>query len=212
MLQLSEVTYAPATVASPVLRGVSFSAERGKPLLIAGDSGSGKTSLLEVISGLADARSGSIAWNGKLMPRRQRRSLCGMVFQFPERHFLGLNVSQELRLGHRRLGSDRQDQVLQRVGLQNISRSTAPERLSGGQQRRLALAVQLLRGAEVLLLDEPTAGLDWSVRSDVLRLLSDLAQEQVLIVVTHEPELFNRWESDRLRLESGQLASMTTLP
>ena len=212
MLQLSEVTYAPATVASPVLRGVSFSAERGKPLLIAGDSGSGKTSLLEVISGLADARSGSIAWNGKVMLRRQRRGLCGMVFQFPERHFLGLNVSQELRLGHRRLGSDRQDQVLQRVGLQNISRSTAPERLSGGQQRRLALAVQLLRGAEVLLLDEPTAGLDWSVRSDVLRLLSDLAQEQVLIVVTHEPELFNRWDSDRLRLESGQLASMTTLP
>ena len=212
MLQLSEVTYAPATVASPVLRGVSFSAERGKPLLIAGDSGSGKTSLLEVISGLADARSGSIAWNGKVMHRRQRRGLCGMVFQFPERHFLGLNVSQELRLGHRRLGSDRQDQVLQRVGLQNISRNTAPERLSGGQQRRLALAVQLLRGAEVLLLDEPTAGLDWSVRSDVLRLLSDLAQEQVLIVVTHEPELFNRWDSDRLRLESGQLASMTTLP
>ena len=212
MLQLSDVTYAPATVASPVLRGVSFSAERGKPLLIAGDSGSGKTSLLEVISGLADARSGSIAWNGKVMPRRQRRSLCGMVFQFPERHFLGLNVSQELRLGHRRLGSDRQDQVLQRVGLQNISRNTAPERLSGGQQRRLALAVQLLRGAEVLLLDEPTAGLDWSVRSDVLKLLSDLAQEQVLIVVTHEPELFNRWDSDRLRLESGQLASMTTLP
>ena len=212
MLQLSEVTYAPATVASPVLRGVSFSAERGKPLLIAGDSGSGKTSLLEVISGLADARSGSIAWNGKVMPRRQRRSLCGMVFQFPERHFLGLNVSQELRLGHRRLGSDRQDQMLQRVGLQNISRNTAPERLSGGQQRRLALAVQLLRGAEVLLLDEPTAGLDWSVRSDVLKLLSDLAQEQVLIVVTHEPELFNRWDSDRLRLESGQLASMTTLP
>ena len=212
MLQLSEVTYAPATVASPVLRGVSFSAERGKPLLIAGDSGSGKTSLLEVISGLADARFGSIAWNGKVMPRRQRRGICGMVFQFPERHFLGLNVSQELRLGHRRLGSDRQDQVLQRVGLQNISRHTAPERLSGGQQRRLALAVQLLRGAEVLLLDEPTAGLDWSVRSDVLRLLSDLAQEQVLIVVTHEPELFNRWDSDRLRLESGQLASMTTLP
>ena len=145
------------------------------------------------------------------MSRRQRRRLCGIVFQFPERHFLGLNVSQELRLGHRRLGSDRQDQVLQRVGLKDIPRNTAPERLSGGQQRRLALAVQLLRGAEVLLLDEPTAGLDWSVRSDVLTLLSNLAQEQVLIVVTHEPELFHQWDSDRLRLESGQLTSMTTL-
>jgi energy-coupling factor transport system ATP-binding protein len=109
------------------------------------------------------------------------------------------------------LGSDRQDQVLHRVGLQEISRMTPPEQLSGGQQRRLALAVQLLRGAEVLLLDEPTAGLDWSVRSDVLKLLSNLAQEQVLIVVTHEPELFNRWDSDRLRLDNGQLTSMTTL-
>ena len=211
MLQLSEVTYAPVTVASPVLRGVSFRAERGKPLLIAGASGSGKTSLLEVISGLSAARSGSISWQGQVMSRRQRRGLCGIVFQFPERHFLGLNVSQELRLGHRRLGSDRQDQVLQRVGLKDIPRNTAPERLSGGQQRRLALAVQLLRGAEVLLLDEPTAGLDWSVRSDVLTLLSNLAQEQVLIVVTHEPELFHQWESDRLRLDSGQLTSMTTL-
>jgi energy-coupling factor transport system ATP-binding protein len=194
-----------------VLRGVSFRAERGKPLLIAGASGSGKTSLLEVISGLSAARSGSISWQGQVMSRRQRRGLCGIVFQFPERHFLGLNVSQELRLGHRRLGSDRQDQVLQRVGLKDIPRNTAPERLSGGQQRRLALAVQLLRGAEVLLLDEPTAGLDWSVRSDVLTLLSNLAQEQVLIVVTHEPELFHQWESDRLRLDSGQLTSMTTL-
>ena len=211
MLQLSEVTYAPATVASPVLSGVSFRARRGKPLLIAGSSGSGKTSLLEVISGLSAARSGSISWQGQAMSLRQRRGLCGMVFQFPERHFLGLNVSQELRLGHRRLGSDRQDQVLQRVGLKDIPRNTAPERLSGGQQRRLALAVQLLRGAEVLLLDEPTAGLDWSARSDVLTLLSNLAQEQVLIVVTHEPELFHQWDSDRLRLESGQLTSMTTL-
>ena len=181
-------------------------------LLIAGASGSGKTSLLEVISGLSAARSGSISWKGTVMTRRQRRGLCGIVFQFPERHFLGLNVSQELRLGHRRLGNDRQDQVLQRVGLQDIPRNAAPERLSGGQQRRLALAVQLLRGAEVLLLDEPTAGLDWSVRSDVLTLLSDLAEEQVLIVVTHEPELFDQWDSDRLRLESGQLTPMTTLP
>ena len=211
MLQLSEVTYAPATVASPVLRGISFHAELGKPLLIAGSSGSGKTSLLEVISGLSAARSGSISWQGQVMSRRQRRGLCGIVFQFPERHFLGLNVSQELRIGHRRLGSDRQDQVLQRVGLKDIPRNTAPERLSGGQQRRLALAVQLLRGAEVLLLDEPTAGLDWSVRSDVLTLLSNLAQEQVLIVVNHEPELFHQWDSERLRLESGQLTSMTTL-
>ena len=146
------------------------------------------------------------------MKRRQLRWLCGIVFQFPERHFLGLSVAQELRLGHRRLGHEREQSVLERVGLDTISSSTAPERLSGGQQRRLALAVQMLRGAEVLLLDEPTAGLDWSVRRDVLDLLAGLAHEQVLIVVTHEPELFQDWDCERLRLQSGRLEPMTTLP
>ena len=96
--------------------------------------------------------------------------------------------------------------------LTSIASTTAPERLSGGQQRRLALAVQMLRGAEVLLLDEPTAGLDWSVRRDVLDLLASLAREQVLIVVTHEPELFQGWDCQRLSLQGGRLEPMTTLP
>ena len=212
MLELSGITYAPATAGARILDGVAFHAQKGRPLLIAGASGSGKTSLLEIISGLASATSGSIRWNGSVMNRRQLRWLCGIVFQFPERHFLGLSVAQELRLGHRRLGHEREQSVLERVGLDSIALTTAPERLSGGQQRRLALAVQMLRGAEVLLLDEPTAGLDWSVRRDVLDLLAGLAREQVLIVVTHEPELFQDWDCERLRLQSGRLEPMTTLP
>ena len=212
MLELSGITYAPATAGARILDGVSFQAQKGRPLLIAGASGSGKTSLLEIISGLASTTSGSIRWKGSAMKRRQLRWLCGIVFQFPERHFLGLSVAQELRLGHRRLGHEREQSVLKRVGLHQIAPTTAPERLSGGQQRRLALAVQMLRGAEVLLLDEPTAGLDWSVRRDVLDLLASLAREQVLIVVTHEPELFQVWDCQRLRLKGGQLEPMTTLP
>ena len=212
MLQLQQIHYAPATAREPILRGIELRAAAGRPVLVAGESGSGKSSLLEVISGLASNKSGTIRWNGSILNQRQRRALCGMVFQFPERYFLGLTITQELKLGHRRLSTDRINQILRRVGLEQIDRTMAPERLSGGQQRRLSLAVQLLRGAQVLLLDEPTAGLDWSVRDDVLSLLADLARDQVLIVVTHEPELFQRWACDRHRLEAGQLTSLTTLP
>ena len=206
MLELSEISYCPATASTSVLRDINLQVGPGRPLLIAGASGSGKTSLLEVISGLATAQSGTVRWGGRTLSQRQRRWLCGIVFQFPERHFLGLSVNQELRLGHRRVGQENEQRVLQRVGLETINRKTAPERLSGGQQRRLALAVQLLRGAEVLLLDEPTAGLDWSVRSEVLTLLSDLARDQALLVVTHEPELFRHWDCDRRRLRDGRLS------
>jgi energy-coupling factor transport system ATP-binding protein len=99
-------------------------------------------------------------------------------------------VGQELKLGQRRLPYDTAEAVLQQVGLGSVSFQQAPERLSGGQQRRLALAVQLLRNPRVLLLDEPTAGLDWSVRDEILELLVELSGERVVLVVTHEPELF----------------------
>ncbi|MFL0777379.1 MAG: ABC transporter ATP-binding protein, partial [Prochlorococcus sp.] len=185
-------------------------AHAGKPVMIAGASGSGKTSLLEVISGLAKPQEGDVSWQGKTLNERQRRWLCGVVFQFPERHFLGLTVAQELRLGHRRLSNEIQTQALNKVGLAQIDLRKAPERLSGGQQRRLALAVQLLRKPQILLLDEPTAGLDWSVRDEVLELLAKIAKEQVLIVVTHEPELFGNWSRMTYQLNHGTLTRVST--
>jgi energy-coupling factor transport system ATP-binding protein len=190
MLELRSLHYQAATAPQPVLRGASLQLAAGGPALIAGRSGSGKSTLLELICGLAEPQRGQILWNGVACNARQRRWLCGLVFQFPERHFLGLTVGQELKLGQRRLPTERIEAVLRQVGLQGLSLQQVPEQLSGGQQRRLALAVQLLRNPQVLLLDEPTAGLDWSVRYEVLELLAQLSRERVLLVVTHEPELF----------------------
>ena len=102
MLKLRSLHYCPATAETPILRNVSLEAEVGTPVLIAGASGSGKTSLMDVISGLSAEQSGQVLWNERTLTRRQRRWLCGLVFQFPERHFLGLTLGQELRLGHRR--------------------------------------------------------------------------------------------------------------
>ncbi|MEI6829026.1 MAG: ABC transporter ATP-binding protein [Synechococcaceae cyanobacterium ELA445] len=211
MLELRSMGYHPATAAEPVLADLNLTLKEGVPALVAGRSGSGKTTLLELISGLAKPDRGSILWNGEALNARQLRWLCGLVFQFPERHFLGLSVGQELKLGRRRLDSERVQQVLEQVGLGSLSLQQAPERLSGGQQRRLALAVQLLREPKVLLLDEPTAGLDWSVRDEVLQLLGRLSQDRVLLVVTHEPELFRGLIGQGSELRAGALRPLPGL-
>ena len=212
MLELRNVSYQPATAVAPVLCGVSLSLAVGRASLVAGRSGSGKTTLLEVISGLAEPSGGQVLWEGEQLNGRQLRWLCGLVFQFPERHFLGLSVGQELKLGHRRLTAEEAQAALQLVGLEGLSLQQAPEQLSGGQQRRLALAVQLLRNPRVLLLDEPTAGLDWAVRGEILELLAALAQERAVLVVTHEPELFRDVIAGGWRLERGQLEPLGRLP
>ena len=208
MLELQSLRYHPATCAAPVLQDVSLRVPVGEPVLVAGRSGSGKSTLLELISGLAGPDGGRILWKGEALQARQRRWLCGLVFQFPERHFLGLSVGQELKLGRKRLPSERLEAVLAQVGLSGLSLQQAPENLSGGQQRRLALAVQLLHDPRVLLLDEPTAGLDWTVRDEVLTLLRQLARDRALLVVTHEPDLFDGWVPTGWQLQQGRLQAM----
>jgi len=200
--------YQPSTARRAVLERINLTIGPGRPVLVAGRSGCGKTTLLEVISGLVEADRGQVLWEGEALSARQRRWLCGLVFQFPERHFLGLSVGQELKLGRRRLSAEEATAVLRRVGLAGLSLQQPPERLSGGQQRRLALAVQLLRDPRVLLLDEPTAGLDWAVRGEILALLADLARERAVLVVTHEPELFAPVAAEAWRLEGGELRTM----
>ena len=211
MLELKRVHFQPSTAEEPVLQGVDLKASSGKPILIAGSSGSGKTTLVEIISGLTNPQKGKIYWNQKPLKAHQRRALCGVVFQFPERYFLGLTISQELRLGHRRLSGEAQSKALKKVGLSKIDLKQPPERLSGGQQRRLAVAVQLLRKPSILLLDEPTAGVDWSVRNEILGLITKIAKEQILIVVTHETEFFRDLFSSGYVLQKGKLRPMRTL-
>ena len=203
MLELDQVAYHPAASEAPILTSVSLQLEPGRPALVVGRSGSGKTTLLELIAGLASPDQGQISWQGLATTARQRRWLSGLVFQFPERHFIGLTVGQELKLGHRRLSSERLQQALAQVGLAGLPLTQAPERLSGGQQRRLALAVQLLREPGILLLDEPTAGLDWSVRQEMVSLVGELARDRLVLIVTHEPEGFESVAGASYLLQQG---------
>ena len=209
MLSLENIYYHPSTAEKPILNNLCLKSKTGKITIVRGSSGSGKTTLVEIISGLSSMQKGQIKWFNKALNARQRRWLCGLVFQFPERYFLGLSVAQELRLGHKKLTTEVLISILNKVGLKNIDLKKSPESLSGGQQRRLAIAVQLLRKPKVLLLDEPTAGLDWSVRNGVIELLSKLKYNQTILIVTHEPELFKNLITDSYELSEGQLFPST---
>ena len=205
MLDLREITYHPQTGNKKVIDNLNFTVDENEIILVCGNSGSGKTTLIEIISGLIKPQKGKIIWKNKVLSCRQRRWLCGVVFQFPERYFIGTTVGKELKIGHKSLREKNIERVLKKVGLSNLNLTQPPEQLSGGQQRRLAVAVQLLRNPSILLLDEPTAGLDWSMRNDVKNLILDLRNKNTIIIVTHEPSLFKEISSKMLILEKGKI-------
>jgi energy-coupling factor transport system ATP-binding protein len=213
MLTIKNLTYHPPATPTPILKNINLELPPQQLGVIVGASGSGKTTLLEILAGLAEATKGSIYWRNQELTSINLQQLAGIVFQFPERHFCGGTVLEELRLGHPELGSERVKEALSEVGLDQISLKASPHDLSGGQQRRLALAVQLIRQPNVLMLDEPTAGLDWSMRMQLAKLLAKLKQHWTLLVVTHDPgelmEIADRcWTIDRGNLTPIKSATL----
>ncbi|MEY2831586.1 MAG: hypothetical protein RLZZ574_844 [Cyanobacteriota bacterium] len=187
MLRLQNLVYHPPATPQPILNDINLELPAQQLGLIVGASGSGKTTILEILAGLAEPTKGKIYWRTKQLTDLELQQLAGLVFQFPERHFCGGTVLEELRLGHPELDLKRVRDALSEVGLDQISLQISPHALSGGQQRRLALAVQLIRQPNILMLDEPTAGLDWSMRIQLAKLLAKLKQHWTLLVVTHDP-------------------------
>jgi energy-coupling factor transport system ATP-binding protein len=187
MLYLKNLVYHPPATSTPILNGINLELAPQELGLVIGPSGSGKTTLLEILAGLAEKTKGDIFWRDQELTPLHLQQLAGLVFQFPERHFCGGTILEELRLGHPELGSERIKETLKEVGLDHLPLNTPPHALSGGQQRRLALAVQLIRQPNLLLLDEPTAGLDWSMRRQLAKLLSKLKTHWTLLVVSHDP-------------------------
>ena len=186
MLKLKQLSYHPPVSDKAILQDLNLELPPQQLGLIIGPSGSGKSTLLEILSGLAKCTSGGVYWRDLVLTPENLQQLAGLVFQFPERHFCTNSILDELRLGHPELGSERVASALAAVGLSDTSLATSPHALSGGQQRRLALAVQLIRQPNLLLLDEPTAGLDWSMRQQLVTLLARLKQDWTLLIVTHD--------------------------
>lgn len=185
-----------------VLRGVSFSMERGQVLAIIGSSGSGKTTLLRCLNFLETPDEGEIWVNGKLLTGenlsddqiRQNRLHFGLVFQnfnlFPqytalENIMLAPNL---LKKGTPAQIRENAMSLLGRVGLSHKADSY-PYQLSGGQQQRVAIARALALQPEVLCFDEPTSALDPELTGEVLKVIRSLkGRDNTMVVVTHEME------------------------
>jgi energy-coupling factor transport system ATP-binding protein len=209
MLNLRNLSYHPPASHVPILKDINLQVAPKQLALIVGPSGSGKSTLLEILSGLAEKTKGDIHWREQELTPLHLQQLSGLVFQFPERHFCGGTILEELRLGHPELTSDRIQQTLTAVGLEQLSLSAKPHTLSGGQQRRLALAVQLIRQPHLLLLDEPTAGLDWSMRRQLVTLLAKLKTQWGLLVVSHDASELLEIADRCWTLQQGELVSVT---
>ena len=183
-----------------VLKGVSFSLEKGQVLTIIGSSGSGKTTLLRCLNFLETPDEGEILVNGKVLTAgsddeiRQNRLHFGLVFQnfnlFPQ-----YTVMENITLAPKLLKQDTIENIqkkasalLEQVGLSQKANSY-PYQLSGGQQQRVAIARALALNPEVLCFDEPTSALDPELTGEVLRVIRGLKEQgNTMIVVTHEME------------------------
>ena len=176
------------------LRDVSLTVRRGEFLGLAGHTGSGKSTLVQHLNGLIRPQEGSVCALGLDLSNKKDaaavKAKVGMVFQYPERQLFAETVAQDVAFGPRNLGLP-QDEVarrvassLTRVGLDLAAiGDKSPFELSGGQQRRVAFAGVLAMEPEVLVLDEPMAGLDPAARRDFLGLIDRLHREGLTVVM-----------------------------
>lgn len=190
-----------------VLKGISFQANAGEIIAIAGANGAGKTTLARAICGLANDASGTVRWNGRPLSRRARRKKAYMVMQDVGHQLFSDSVMEECRLGIKDPDRDVIESALRRVDLLAY-KDRHPLSLSGGQMQRLAVAVSEVCGKDLLVFDEPTSGLDLRSMEEVgglVRVLAD--QGKILLVITHDVEFIMRICTRILVLEDGCVAA-----
>jgi len=201
------------------LKDVNFTIEDGEFIGLIGHTGSGKSTLIQHLNGLLKASSGAIYYNGENIDqegfdKKALRSRVGLVFQYPEHQLFEIDVFTDVCFGPKNLGLSREEveararEALHQVGMDESFYKQSPFELSGGQKRRVAIAGVLAMKPEVLILDEPTAGLDPKGRDEILDEISLLHQKKkmTIILVSHSMEDMARYASRLLVMNHGKLA------
>ncbi len=186
---------------SVAVNDISFDIQNGEFVGLIGHTGSGKSTLIQMLCGLIKADSGSIQIDGvditqKNADIKKIRSKVGIVFQYPEYQLFEETVYRDIAFGPANIGKTPQEidkiihQVINDVGLSEDILQKSPFELSGGQKRRVAIAGVLAMEPQILILDEPTAGLDPLARKNLLELINRLHKQKniTVILVSHSME------------------------
>ncbi len=195
-------TYSPGTAYEiHALKNINLEIRDGEFIGLIGHTGSGKSTLVQHLNGLMKATGGAIYYNGENIYRegysmKELRSKVGLVFQYPEHQLFEIDVLTDVCFGPKNQGlskeeaEERAKKALQMVGLKEKYYHQSPFELSGGQKRRVAIAGVLAMEPDVLILDEPTAGLDPKGRDDILDQIKKLHEEShiTIILVSHSME------------------------
>lgn len=189
---------------SEVFKDFSFSVDKGECVVLRGDNGSGKTTLFKILNGLVFPNTGSFVFDGKAITEKYMNDntnsklfhkRVGYLFQNPDVMLFNARVFDEVAFGPRQMGlaenevRERAMDCINLLGIENLV-DKAPYHLSGGQKKKVAIAAVLALNPEVLILDEPLAGMDATSQQKMINLILELkAAGKTLIIATHSNEL-----------------------
>ncbi len=213
-------TYSVGTpFAHKALDNMSFSVERGEFIGIIGHTGSGKSTLMQHLNGLLKPQAGRVLLDGKDIwsdkkLTRQARFRVGLVFQYPEYQLFEETVYKDISFGPKNMGLDREEidrRVREAAGFVGLTREqleSSPFDLSGGQKRRVAIAGVIAMEPEVLILDEPTAGLDPTGREEILANIESYRKSKnaTIMMVSHSMNDVARLTDRLLVLDHSTIA------
>ena len=198
------------------LKDICLEIPHGEFVGVIGHTGSGKSTLIQHLNGLIRATSGALYYNGENIYEdgynmKALRNQVGLVFQYPEHQLFEVDVLSDVCFGPKNQGLSKEEcekrarEALKLVGLKEKYYDASPFELSGGQKRRVAIAGVLAMEPQVLILDEPTAGLDPAAADSVLELFDRLHRSgHTLVLITHD-ERAAQCAARRMHLENGCL-------
>lgn len=219
VLENVSYTYSPDTAYEiHALKQVSLEIRDGQFIGLIGHTGSGKSTLVQHLNGLVKATSGHIYFDGEDIysenyDMRRLRSKVGLVFQYPEHQLFEVDVLSDVCFGPKNQGLSQEEaekrarEALRMVGISEEYEKQSPFDLSGGQKRRVAIAGVLAMEPEVLILDEPTAGLDPRGRDEILDQISLLHKERgiTVILVSHSMEDVAKYVERIIVMNQGEV-------